>query len=72
MTISMRPIVAARGTYRIILLIEGEARVSTSLADIDLHLGTAAVLAAEDPSAVVTVTGRAAVITSGTVATVGA
>ena len=65
-------IVAARGTYRIILLIEGEARVSTSLADIDLHLGTAAVLAAEDPSAVVTVTGRAAVITSGTVATVGA
>lgn len=52
------------GLYRIIVLIEGQARVSTSLADIDLHLGTAAVLAADDPSAEVAVTGLAAVVTA--------
>jgi mannose-6-phosphate isomerase len=52
------------GTYRIVLLIEGSARVATALADIDLHLGTAAVLAADDPSAIVTVSGLAAVVTA--------
>ncbi len=60
---------ATAGRYRIVLLIEGEARVATALADVDLRPGTAAVLAAADPSAVVTVSGLAAVVTaSGTVA----
>ena len=53
------------GRYRIVLLLEGEARVSTSLGDIDLRCGTAAVLAAVDPSAVLMVTGLAAVVTAG-------
>ncbi|MHB1164811.1 MAG: mannose-6-phosphate isomerase, class I [Candidatus Nanopelagicales bacterium] len=52
------------GQYRIVLLIEGSARVSTSLADVELRPGTAAVLAAPDPSARVTVVGLAAVVTA--------
>ncbi|MDO8309923.1 MAG: mannose-6-phosphate isomerase, class I [Actinomycetota bacterium] len=52
------------GQYRIVLLIEGSARVSTSLADVELRMGTAAVLAAPDPSAHVTVDGLAAVVTA--------
>lgn len=52
------------GRYRIVLLIDGDARVSTAAAAIDLHPGTAAVLAADDPDASVTVNGLAAVITA--------
>lgn len=52
------------GRYRIVLLISGEARVSTSAADIDLRPGSAAVLAASDPAVVVTVSGLAAIVTA--------
>jgi len=52
------------GAYRILLLIEGAARVSTAAADIDLRPGTAAVLAAADPSASVTVSGLVAIVTA--------
>lgn len=55
---------APTGEYRIVLLVEGEARVSTDGADIDLRPGTAAVLAAADPSASVTVSGLTAVVTA--------
>ena len=44
-------VVASGGSYRIVLLIEGRARVSTSAADVDLRPGTAAVL----PAAIETV-----------------
>lgn len=54
------------GDYRIVLLIDGTARVSTSAADIDLRPGTAAVLSAADPTATVTVSGLAAVVTART------
>lgn len=53
------------GRYRIVVLIEGTARVSTSVADVDLRPGTAAVLAAADPDATVTVSGLVAVVTAG-------
>ncbi len=55
---------APAGRYRIVLLIEGSARVSTSVADLDLHPGAAAVLAATDPSAIVTVDGLVAIVTA--------
>ena len=52
------------GAFRIVLLIEGEASISTSLADIQLHPGTAAVLSATDPETSVSVNGMAALVTS--------
>lgn len=50
------------GDCRIVLLIDGTARVSTMTADVDLRPGSAAVLSAADPAATVTVSGLAAVV----------
>jgi mannose-6-phosphate isomerase class I len=52
------------GAFRIVLLIEGQGSISTSLADVQLHPGTAAVLSAADPDASVSIDGMAAVVTS--------
>lgn len=52
------------GCYRVVLLIEGHARLTSSVADIDLHPGAAAVLGADDPSARLIVDGLAAVVTA--------
>jgi len=52
------------GSFRIVLLIEGRGSISTSLADLQLHPGTAAVLSAADPDAAISIDGMAAVVTS--------
>jgi mannose-6-phosphate isomerase len=53
---------APTGTYRIVLLIDGTASVRTSLADVDLHVGAAAVFAADDPDLTVVADGRVALL----------
>jgi mannose-6-phosphate isomerase len=53
---------APTGTYRIVLLIDGSASVRTSLADVDLHVGAAAVFAADDPDLTVVADGRVALL----------
>jgi len=52
------------GSFRIVLLIDGKGSISTSLADVQLHPGTAAVLSAADPDASISIDGLAAVVTS--------
>jgi len=52
------------GSFRIVLLIDGKGSISTSLADVQLHPGTAAVLSASDPDAVISIDGMAAIVTS--------
>ena len=52
------------GAYRILLLITGTARVVSDVAEITLRLGTAAVLAADDPDAYVEADGLVAIIQS--------
>ena len=52
------------GSYRIVLLIEGTAHVETDEAEVTLKRGTAAVLDAKDPDAVITGTGLVAIIQS--------
>jgi len=52
------------GAYRILLLIEGRARVDTDGAELSLRPGTAAVLAAEDNDAFVHADGLVAIVQS--------
>lgn len=52
------------GSYRIILLIDGAATVETDEAEVTLRRGTAAVLDATDPDAVITANGMVAIIQS--------
>lgn len=60
--ISRGSIAAPAGTYRIVLLIDGSASVRTSLADLDLRPGTAAVFAADDPDLTIEADGRVALL----------
>lgn len=52
------------GAYRILLLIEGSARVVSDLAEISLRPGIAAVLSSDDPDAYVEADGLVAVVQS--------
>lgn len=52
------------GAYRILVLIEGSARVISDAAEITLRLGTAAVMAADDPDAFVEADGLVAIVQS--------
>lgn len=52
------------GSYRIVVLIEGEASVVTGGAEITLKPGTAAVLASDDPTAEIHATGLVALVQS--------
>lgn len=52
------------GSYRIVLLIEGSARVENEEAEVSLKRGTAAVLGADDPDAVIHADGLVAIIQS--------
>ncbi len=55
---------APTGRYRIVLLIEGSVRIASDLGSVELVPGTAAVLAADDPTATLTVAGLVAVLTA--------
>ena len=52
------------GAYRIVLLIEGSARVESEFGEITLRPGTAAVISAEDPDSFVHAAGLVAVVQS--------
>ena len=52
------------GSYRIVLLIDGAATVESDEAEVTLRRGTAAVLDANDPDAVITANGLVAIIQS--------
>lgn len=51
-----------RGAYRIVLLVEGAARVVSEFGDISLRPGTAAVISADDPDSYVEADGLVAVV----------
>ena len=53
-----------QGSYRIVLLIEGRATVTSEFGDVTLRPGTAAVISADDPDSVVTSDGLVAIIQS--------
>ena len=52
------------GAYRIVLLIEGSARVESEFGEITLRPGTAAVISADDPDSFVEADGLVAVVQS--------
>lgn len=52
------------GAYRIVLLIDGSARVVSEIAEVTLRAGTAAVMAANDPDAHVEADGLVAIVQS--------
>ena len=52
------------GAYRILLLIEGSARVVSEFGEITLRPGTAAVISADDPDSFVEADGLVAVVQS--------
>jgi mannose-6-phosphate isomerase class I len=52
------------GAYRILLLIEGSARVVSELAEVGLRPGTAAVLSCDDVDAFVEADGLVAIVQS--------
>ncbi len=52
------------GAYRILLLIEGTARVTSEFGEISLRPGTAAVISADDPDSVIEADGLVAVVQS--------
>jgi mannose-6-phosphate isomerase class I len=52
------------GAYRIVLVIEGSARVVSDIAEIALRPGIAAVLSSDDPDAHVEVDGLVAIVQS--------
>ena len=52
------------GSYRIVLLIEGSARVESEEAESSLRRGTAAVLGSSDPDAVIHADGLVAIVQS--------
>ena len=53
-----------QGAYRIVLLVEGGARVVSEFADVSLRPGTAAVLSAHDPDSFVEADGLVAIVQS--------
>ncbi len=55
------------GAYRIVLLVEGSARVESEFGDFTLRPGTAAVISADDPDSFVEADGLVAIIQSTTV-----
>jgi mannose-6-phosphate isomerase class I len=52
------------GAYRIVLLIEGSARVVSEFGEVSLRPGTAAVISAEDPDSFVHADGLLAIVQS--------
>ena len=61
----------AEGRYRIVLVIEGSARIATDRGVAELHPGTATVLTADESAVGVAVTGLAAVLTAPVATTAG-
>jgi mannose-6-phosphate isomerase class I len=53
-----------RGAYRIVLLIEGSARVESEFGEVALRPGTAAVISADDPDSFVIADGLVAIVQS--------
>ena len=53
-----------RGAYRIVLLVEGSARVVSEFGEITLRPGTAAVISADDPDSFVQAEGLVAIVQS--------
>ena len=52
------------GAYRIVLLVEGSARVVSEFGEISLRPGTAAVISADDPDSFVEADGLVAIVQS--------
>jgi mannose-6-phosphate isomerase class I len=61
---AQRPGADPEGAYRIVLLIEGSARVESEFGEVSLRRGTAAVISATDPDKLVEADGLVAVIQS--------